>query len=265
MLNRVRQVSLASVILLALCVSTASVAASKKELVNEFYHRSGLKQQLDWMQNNFADARALFGDDVNSKDPATQKMVAQLDRSLKEKFSDPQIRRIVLDQLDRDLSVHQLEKILEVMDSPIWQHAWEVEGRAYQPGGIAQMQKYIAQNLETRQPRNARVDMINELIEVTGAIDLTLEMAVQGALMASRLMLANMGKTDFTERQMEDSARRQMGKYRDQYHEMLVSQMLYIYRHMSDSQLKAYIELYSSALMQQLNSSVKSALLAVIH
>ena len=264
MRNVCKQLSLTSFFLFIVFTGTPSAAADKNALINDLYHRSGLKMQLDWMQNNFADARALFGDDVQQADEATRKMMVLLDQSLKEKFSDQRVRGIVLDHLDRDLSVQQLEQILEIMDDPIWQRAWELEGRAYQPAGIGQMQQYIAQRLENKPPRSSRVGLVSELIDVTDAVDLTLEMAIQGALMASRIMMEKLGKTEITEKQMEDAARRQMENYREQYRDMLTAQMLYIYRYMSDNQLKAYIQLYSSPIMRKLNNTVTGALLAVM-
>lgn len=261
MTNIFRQLTLASVILV---MSAASVAADKSVLVNELYQRSGLNMQLEWMQSNFADARVLFGEEAQKGDEATRKMMAQLDNSLKKKFSDTNIRHIVLAQLNSDLSIEEMEKILQIMKNPVWLRARELENVAYQSGGIEQMQRYIGQRLDTSKPRSARVDLVNELINVTDAIDLTLEMAIQGAMMASRLMMKNMGKSDITEKHMEDAARRQMESYRSQYRNMLVSQVLYIYRHMSDSQLDTYIYLCSLSVMRKLNRSMTGALLAVM-
>ncbi|MCK5894536.1 MAG: hypothetical protein KAG53_09080 [Endozoicomonadaceae bacterium] len=264
MTNIFRQVALASVILVIVFASTSSVAVDKSVLVNEIYQQSGLNRQLDWMQSNFADARVLFGEEAQKGNEATRNMMAQLDRKLKQKFSDTKIRKTVLDQLNNDLSVDEMEQILQAMKDPVWLRARELESLAYQSGGIEKMQRYIGQHLERSKPRNARVDLINELINVTDATDLTLEMAIQGALMASRLMMKNMGKSDITEKHMENAARRQMESYRDQYRGMLVSQVLYVYRHMSDSQLDAYIYLCSSAVIRKLNRSMTNALLAVM-
>ena len=82
--------------------------------------------------------------------------------------------------------------------------------------------------------------------------------------MASRIMADKLNKTEITEKQMETAARQHMENYREQYRDMLTAQMLYIYRYMSDSQLEAYIQLYSSPVMRKLNSTVTDALLSIM-
>ena len=259
-----KQLLLTGLFLFIVPAGTISIAADKNALINDLYYRSGLEMQVDWMRNNFADARALFGDDAKQEDAATREMIALLDQSLKEKFSDRRVRGMVLSHLDRNLSEQQLEQILRTMDDPVWQRAWELEKRAYQPDGIARMQQYITRHLDNKSPRNSRVNLVGKLIDVTNAVDLTLEMAIQGALMASRIMADKLNKTEITEKQMEAAARQHMENYREQYRDMLTAQTLYIYRYMSDSQLETYIRLYSSPVMRRLSSTVTDALLSIM-
>ena len=285
-----KQLLLTGLFLFIVLAGTISIAADKNALINDLYYRSGLEMQVDWMRNNFADARALLGDDAKQEDAATREMIALLDQSLKEKFSDRRVRGMVLSHLDRNLSEQQLEQILRIMDDPVWQRAWELEKRACQPDGIARMQQYMSSNyirlysspvmrrlsstvtdallstrhLDNKSPRNSRVNLVGKLIDVTNAVDLTLEMAIQGALMASRIMADKLNKTEITEKQMEAAARQHMENYREQYRDMLTAQTLYIYRYMSDSQLETYIRLYSSPVMRRLSSTVTDALLSIM-
>lgn len=251
-LKRVFSFTLLSVLL---SISITSLANSQ-QLLQRIYDLSGLEKQFSYMGHTFTEEGLRMGRSELPDNEMSNQLLARLEEGLTAKYAPDRLRTTVQNVLARELDQIYIEEIVRVMEGRIWQKAVRLENRANNPDNLTELESYVSVQLQEKLPRQVRLDLIRELVQKTNAVDTTMSMMVSGALSAAEIMMGS----EKIPAQFEQSMRNQMSSMRAEYEEMVTRQFLFTYRHMSDRQLKTYVEYYNTPAIKALNKAITASL-----
>ena len=229
----------------------------KAHLLEQVYSLTGLEQQFVALGYAMTEEGLRMGRTELPDNDMSRNLLERLETGLKEKYSVPKMRAVVMQVLDRELDEATLRDILGVIGEPVWQQAVKLEQDASQPDNQLQLENYVTVRLQQALPRQARLDMISELAEKSGGVDLTMDMMASGAISAAQII---MGEESNLPAGFEQGLRQEMQTMRAEYQEMVIRQMLYTYRYMSDKSLRQYVSSYDQPAVRSLNRAMTTAL-----
>ena len=249
----------AATVLLSTFAAYAETHSSKAGLLSDIYSHTGLEQQFLYLGKTFTDSGLEMGRASLPPGQLTESRASELFSSLQNRYNLQRLKQRAWQILEQELDKNILEDILPLVQEPVWQKAVKLENKAYNPAKMEELEQYVGVQLQERPPRQERIQLAYQLAEKTGAIDLTINLITFAALNNARLILNNAGQLPY---EVESSIRSEMDTLRPEYENLVVRQLLYTYRFMSDSQFEKYVEYFDNPSIQALNSAITLAMMA---
>ena len=241
---------------LMLVVPLHAIAEEKPELLEQLYELSGLEQQFVYLGHTFTQEGLRMGRNELPDNDMSRQMLTRLEEGLSQKYAPEKLRTTVKQILNRELDALVMPDIVEVMQSKVWQKAVRLENLANNPENLKELEDYVTVRLQEKLPRQVRLDLVQQLVKKTDAVETTMNMMVAGAVSAAEIMLGS----DTVPSRFEENMRTQMGQMKAEYEDMVTRQFLFTYRYMSDEQLEQYVQYYSKPEIQSLNKAVTLSL-----
>ena len=157
----------------------SAFSADKDLLLEELYESAGLERQLKWIHDSMTLQQQNY--------PLPEAVVDTVNQVVKVRYSSDYFRSSMKATLDEALSVGELVRLIDWYSSPLGQKILYLEAQANDPNNYLEMESYIKERLSQQSPRTSRVRLLEELMEVLDAIELSTELAASASVGAQRL------------------------------------------------------------------------------
>ena len=225
----------------------ATMAQDNKEaLIQDLYGKSGLEKQVGQLpmviQVGFDQAVAM--DDRLKVIPRS--VIGEMRAYIETVFAPEKIKRIILGECRKKLSIDDLKKVIEWLDSPIGRKFTQLEEVASTPEKYTEMQQF-ALKLQESPPLPERVKIIQLLDSAVKATETSVELAMNTQLAVTIAIVASLPKEqqptydnlvaaiEQTRPQIEDAMRIQT-----------IVSLLFTYSSVAHAELDRYIAFASS-------------------
>lgn len=251
-------------ILLCLLPAVASAQNQHDALVQEVYIKSGMAKELEQLPlviKAAVDQAAREDDSLKNLPKNISTIMSAL---AQEAFAGEKLKEVVLPALREKLTVQDLEKILEWLDSPLGKICTQLEVAAATPEAVIAMEQYGSQIKKTP-PTAARLDNLRKLDLASKGTETNVEVAFAGQVAVFlavnyTLPVEQQVPLNVIERELEKTRPQIEAEVRK---ETLIS-LLYAYRSLTDAQIKQYIKFLKSPVGSKYvavcNEALKKAL-----
>lgn len=238
-------------------VSQALASATPKD-VQAIYQLSFVQQMSLNMSQTFIDEGLTTGRQELPENVASRMPLDMLERRLREHYAPERLEAKILGTMGIILDNEHAPKIIEIMSTPVWQQATALTRKTNTVVGTKNLEKYIADKLQRQTPRQIRVDLVSQLAELSGMTNLMMELMISASSTTASILLPPdmQGQAIHFEAQI----RNQVESMRTAYNKLIIQQLLYTFRHMSDDDLTAYVNYHKSPAIINLNKAITQAL-----
>lgn len=253
--------------LVFLLLPVAVIAQDNKEvLLEDLYGKSGIEKQIAQlpmvMQVGFD--QAVAADERLKELPVN--VIREIRASIETAFAPIKIKRTIVGECRDKLSINDLKKVIEWLESTLGRKFTQLEEAASTPEKYAEMQQF-AQKFHESPPPPEQLEIIRKLDDAVKATETSVEVAMNTRLAITIASIASLPKEqqptydnlvvaiEQTRPQIESEIRTQT-----------IVSLLYMYRNVTYAELDRYIAFASSPAGTSFNdaaiSGFKKALLA---
>lgn len=224
----------------------ATAQDNKEVLLQNLYIKSGLEKQI--MQLPMV-IQVGFGQAV-ATDPRLKAIpryvIGEIRASIETAFTPKNIKRTILSECREKLSIDDLKKVVEWLDSPIGRKFTKLEEAASTPEKYTEIQQF-AMKLQESPPLPEQLKIIKQLDNTVKATETSVEVAMNTQLAVAIASIASLPKE---EQPTHDNLLALIEKTRPQIESAIRAQtivsFLYIYRDVANEELDRYIAFASS-------------------
>ena len=234
-----------SIIFLVLPIA-AMAQDSKEVLVKELYVKSGLEKQMGQlpMLVQAGYDQAVAADDNLREMP--QSDIREIRASIETVFAPEKIQKTIMNECREKLSIEDLKKVIEWLDSPVGRKFTRLEEIASTPEKYDEMLRY-AQKLQESPPAPERLEIMKQLDAAVKATKTTVEIAMNTQLAVAMAVVASLPK----EQQpgydtLADTIKQTRPQLESAMRTQTIYSMLYSYRSATNEELSQYIAFASS-------------------
>ncbi|MGB1271871.1 MAG: DUF2059 domain-containing protein, partial [Endozoicomonas sp.] len=229
--------------LLAPLIALNAVAADKDLLLEELYDSADLERQLQWVHDSMTLQQQRY--------PLPEEVVDTVNRVVKVRYSSDYFRSSMKATLDEALSVGELLRLIDWYSSPLGQKILHLEAQANDPANFERMESYIQEKLSQQVPRTIRIRLLEELMEVLDAVELSTELAASASVGAQRLLREVMPLGDGQPmRPAQVLKAREKPTIRKGMSDRMRNIFLYTYRSLPDHEISSYLAFARENAMQ---------------
>jgi len=226
--------------------NTTTAQESKEALLQDLYGKSGLEKQIVQLpmviQVGFDQAVAT--DDRLKAMP--RNVIGEIRASIITFFAPENIKRAILGECREKLSVDDLKKVMEWLDSPLGRKFTQLEEAASTPEKYTEMQQF-AQTLQKSPPLPERLEIIMRLADAVKATQTSVEVAMNTQLAITIAIVASLPNE---QQPTYDNLAALVEQTRPQIESAMRTQtiisLLYTYRNVTETELDQYIDFASS-------------------
>ncbi len=241
---------------------TVSAQGPEKDLAHEIYIRSGLEEQL--RQLPFAIHAGFFQavnqDNQSLRIPIPREVYLSIERLIAESFAAENIKEIVLGEIETQMSIDEMRRLLNWLDSPFGKKCTQLEKAASTPDAEAVIQKYSIY-LQKFPPSPSLLKRMQELESASKTTENIIEIGLNTQL-AIITALAKSFPT--VEKRSIPEIMEEIEKHRPQFeaeaYQQVINRFLYTYRFLSNSELEQYIEFSKSNIGIKYEDSIYTGL-----
>lgn len=224
-----------------------SVAQDNKEaLIQDLYGKSGLEKQMGQLpmviQIGFDQAAEM--DDHLKATP--RNVIGEIRASVEKAFAPETIKRTILDEWRKKLSIEDLKKVIEWLDSPIGRKFTQLEEVASTAEKYTEMQQF-ALKLQESPPLPERLKIIQLLDSAIKATETSVEVNMGTQLAITIAIVASLPRE---QQQAYDNLVAAIEQARPQIEDTMKVQttvsLLYTYSNVTHAELEQYIAFASS-------------------
>ncbi len=233
-------------ILLSLAPVIAYPQNQEGALIQELYTKSGLEKQIAQIplliQAGFDQAAA--------EDQRTKGIPEDFSLAMRvmaeEAFSPDSLKATILGEFEEKLSIQDMKKVLEWLDSPTGRRCTKLEENAGKPESLVEIEQFVDQMRKTPAPVE-RLTAIRRLDSVVKATEANVGLMLNNSLAIAIALRSTLPVEQ--QRPLADIVD-EIEKHRPQLEPMLRSQigilLLYTYRDLTAAELDQYIEFAGS-------------------
>ena len=239
-----------------LLVTSRAMAATSAKDVRTIYELSSLEQQALNLGRTFIEEGLATGRQELPDDNNRRAVLLRLEVGLREDYAPERLKAKMFNALTNALDIYHVDKIIEIMKSPVWQRATDLERKANTLATTKKLERYITDKLQKQNPRPYRVDLIRQLVVLSDVVPLMMDLMISASVRTTGMLLPQEDSLIY----FEADIRKRVESMQAEYKNMLIQQFLYTYRHMPDEQLKAYVDYYKTPAITNLNRAISQAL-----
>ncbi len=217
-------------------------------VAHALYIKSGVKEQIRHLP------RALQAgfDQLRTQDTRFQKIpqevYADIRGRIAEAFVTENFNEIILQNIEAQMSHHEMQGILNWFNSPLGKKCMQLLNTSSTPKATAEIQAFVKKSQESPPP-SARMELMRELASATKMIETTVEIAVNTRLAietAHAMSSPSTGQKPFSK--IFEEVDRIRPQLEPMIRQQLVPGLIYIYRSLSDAELRQYIAFAKSSV-----------------
>jgi hypothetical protein len=232
--------------MILLMLPAVAHSQNQNELIQSLYLKSGIDKQVRQLplliQSSVA--QALETDDRINELPRHTK--SAISGSVPEAFSPERIKKTILKEVKATMTVKDLDKVLNWLDSPLGKKCTRLEAAASTPETLVEVKKFAAR-LKQAPPAAERLDMLRRLDAAVKATETNVEIAMNTQLAVAFAVVKSLPQEQ--QGPLKDIAA-QLEKNRPQIKAVMKSQTLlfalYAYRGLTNAELEKYIRFATS-------------------
>jgi hypothetical protein len=242
--------------------SDMAAAAEDTHLIRDLLKTSGFERQINQIQKE-----ALTAFDKEAKRLATAKYQA-LRTLLKDAFNPSAITRQVFKRLQSELDPLITKESSDWLRTDLGKKILKLADSVASPGGLKDLPAFTSQLKENPAP-SERLSLAREVDFATHSTEAHLDIVEATAFSVAAVVDATLPQD---QRQGEDRLRllidRQRPKLRDDYQDLMLTNLLYTYRTLTDEELERYVEFLEGENGQEVyllaSQALKDALYAAV-
>ncbi|MEK7307940.1 MAG: hypothetical protein AAB089_02610 [Nitrospirota bacterium] len=240
----------------------ASENIDKNKIVEEILELSGFRKQIE----NFPSVvQAQLAESKNKLKPEKPEVFEIVSKTISESYKSETMYQVVSDNLIANFDMNYYTVLLNWLHSPLSKKMSQLEEQASTPQALQEMKEFAAK-LQYAPPSKERVALVQALDEAVDGTNLTIEM----------ITLANLQMFKAIEMVIPEAQRTKEDNWEEKFKSTLRAQLeqpmkqnirvsfLYIYRSVSDEELKAYIDFWDSDEGRWSNKILSQAFLDAI-
>ena len=183
------------------------------------------------------------------------------EEALTRAFAAESMHDVVAASFRRRANGRQLESALAWLESPLWRHMRDLELAASTPEGLRQAQEFAA-SLDKARPSSARLEFVLRLEAAVGSAETLIDVRA-GILkaMLERINLRISPGARWTAEEMEEAIELARSQLAGPVKDATVARMLFSYRSVSDSELRACVAHWESKDGRWLSETARRSLL----
>ena len=236
-------------------VSHALASATPRD-VRVIYKLSFIEQMSYNLGQTFIDEGLATGRQELPEAAASRTVLQVLERRLREHYAPERLEAKILGTMGIVLDSEYAPRIIEIMNTPLWQRATALSRKTNTVTGTKNLEKYITGKLQQQTPRQIRVELVQQLAELSGMTSLMMELMISASATTASILLPQESQAIHFEAEI----RNQVETMRTAYHQLIIQQLLYTFRHMSDQDLTTYVNYHKVPAIMNLNQAVSQAL-----
>lgn len=226
-----------------LFIASALASPAKHQLLDKLYDQTGLERQLDWIHDSMTLQQQKY--------PIPEPVVDTVNQVVKIRYSPEFFRASMKVTLDEALSVGELDRLIDWFGSPLGKKILRLEAEASDPANQVKMETYIREKLSPGLPRNSRIILIEELMEVLDAVEMSTELAASASVGAQRMLREVMpAGTEQPMRPAQVLKAQEKPHIRKDMSDRMRNIFLYTYRSLPDSDIQRYLDFARKSAMQ---------------
>ena len=238
----------ACLLMILLCLSPVVAYAQNQNdaLIQALYVKSGLEKQVEQVPlliRAGLDQEVLENDRIKRM---PRKAIAAISGALQEAFAPDSLKKTILGEVRENLTIEDVTKVLEWLDSPIGRKCTQLEEAASTPEALVEIQQYAAQ-LQNSTPTADRLRILRKLDSALKATETNVEIAINIQLGVAAAIIALLPLEQ--QRPLADIPA-EIEKNRPHIEAVMRQQtlvfLLYAYRSITNAELERYIEFATS-------------------
>jgi Trp operon repressor len=244
------------------CASIPLRSPTPAEQIDEMLKLSGLTTQIERlpeaMQSGFIQRQQ------SGQSRLSQENFENLLKIVAETYNASDLKQSIMDTFAAHYDRDQVLAELAILRSPLNKKMTDLETEASTPEALQEIKQY-AQQLRSQPAPPERSALVRTLDRVEGATDIGVELLVSVSMAYIRIQnAANPPDKRLRQDQLEEVTGRIRRELWNSVEQSTVVTFLYMFRHIPDSELKAYIELYESETAEWFKQVTKAALITAL-
>lgn len=238
--------------------------AAKSDLIEQVMELSGVKKQIYLISANVND-QLLQQQQQQEGNANTEENIA-FRNVMTESFQGQMLYQTVVEYLKRNFDEERITSVLEWLRSPLSQKISRLEEEASTPQAAQEITNFSEQ-LKSNPPSEQKLALLKQLDSVSGFTEFNVEvwLAFSRAMFRAAEMNVPSEEREPSQKQtFEKMLDEQKLKLKDSIREQVLVSNIYIYRSVSDEELKEYIGFYESEVGRWFNKTANEALLEAI-
>lgn len=237
-------------------VSASSESIDKNKIVEEILELSGMKKQIE---NYPSLVQSQLAESQNKQKPEVFAIVSKV---MSESYKAETMYQVVLGNLIANFDMNHYTALLNWLHSPLSKKMSQLEEQASTPEALQEMREFAAK-LQYNPPSQERIALVQALDEAVGGTNLSIEMITLTNLQMYKafetaIPEAQRIKEDNWEEKFKSTLKDQLEQPMKQ--NTLIS-FLYVYRSVSDEELREYINFWDSSEGRWCNKILSRAFL----